>query len=176
MDSAPAAGSDAGEPVAVEPAAAVPSRAARLAVVAGLIVLLVWSVSHWPPSVAADGGWPAARAAADRIAAGAGDRSIHLIGLPTFKSTEAYGFPLERDGRVVVESIPQGAEHDPGKQVPDPAAAVVVLCDALFVADCGGPAEDAALAGLWSSPVPVRLVDRWAAAPGRTISVYLPSS
>jgi flagellar biosynthesis protein FliQ len=176
VESANATGSDAIEPVAVEPAAAVPSRAARLAVVAGLVVLLVWSVSHWPPSVAADGGWPAARAAADRIAAGAGDRPIHLIGLPTFKSTEAYGFPLERDGRVVVESIPQGAEHDPGKQVPDPAAAVVVLCDGLFVTDCGGQAEDAALAGLWSSPVPVRLVDRWAAAPGRTISVYLPSS
>jgi hypothetical protein len=137
---------------------------------------MAWSVTHWPPSVAADGGWPGARTAADRIEAGVGNRAIQLIGLPRFKSTEAYGFPLERDGRVVGEAIPQGAEHDPGRLVPDPAAAVVVLCDSLFVHDCGGPAEGAALADLWPGAVPVRLVDRWEATPGRTISVYLPAS
>jgi len=151
------------------------TRVARVVVVVGLFVLLVWSVTHWPPGVAADGGWPGARAAADRIEAGVGNRAIHLIGLPLFKSTEAYGFPLERDSRVVVEAIPQGAKHDPGKLIPDPAAAVVVLCDSLFVRDCGGAAEEAALADLWPSPIPVRLVDRWQPAPGRTISVYLPS-
>ena len=94
-----------GPPTAVDP------RLTRGAVVVGLVALLAWSVTHWPPAVAADGGWPGARAAADRIGAAAGDRSIELIGLPTFKSTEAYGFPLEKDGRVVAEAIPQGASH-----------------------------------------------------------------
>ena len=86
-----------------------PANVLRLAlagVVVGLGILIAWNVSVWPPAVAADGGWPAARVAADRIEAAAGDRSIQLIGLPAFKSTEAYGFPLERDGRRVVESIP----------------------------------------------------------------------
>ena len=136
----------------------------------GLGILIAWNVAIWPPAVAADGGWPAARVAADRIEAAAGDRSIQLIGLPAFKSTEAYGFPLERDGRRVVESIP--LVPVPGGPVPDPTAAAVVLCDTLFVEDCGGPAETAALAALW--PGPLELVDRWQPAPGRTISVYLP--
>ncbi len=155
-------------PTAVDP------RLTRGAAVVGLVVLLAWSVTHWPPAVAADGGWPGARAAADRIEAAAGDRSIELIGLPTFKSTEAYGFPLERDGRDVAEAIPQGASHEPEQRVPDPSAAVVIVCDALFVRDCGGPAEEAALSS--QRPIPVRLVDRWEPTPGRTISVYLPGS
>jgi hypothetical protein len=153
-----------------------PTTLARAAVAAGLVVLLAWSVSHWPPAVAADGGWPGARVAADRIEASSGTRPIHMIGLPTFKSTEAYGFPLERDGRVVVEAIPQGTDRVPGTQGPDPAAALVVLCDGLFVHDCGGAAEATALAALWPGEVTVRLVDRWEPAPGRTISIYLPSS
>jgi 4-amino-4-deoxy-L-arabinose transferase-like glycosyltransferase len=158
------------------PVSSTAARATRLSVVAGLGVLIAWNVAHWPPAVAADGGWPGARAAADRIEARIGDRAAHLIGLPTFKSTEAYGFPLERDGRTVVESIPQGAEHDPVRQIPDGAASVVVLCDSLFVRDCGGSAEAGALAGIWPETVPVHLVDRWEPTPGRTISVYLPNS
>ena len=127
-----------------------PANVLRLAlagVVVGLGILIAWNISVWPPAVAADGGWPAARVAADRIEAAAGDRAIQLIGLPAFKSTEAYGFPLERDGRRVVESIP--LVPVPGGPVPDPTAAAVVLCDTLFVEDCGGPAETAALAALW---------------------------
>ncbi len=146
-------------------------RAGLAGIVVCLVVLIAWNVVNWPPAVARDGGWPAARIAADRIEAAAGDRPIQLIGLPTFKSTEAYGFPLERDGRAVVEAIP--LVPIVGGPVPDPTAAAVVLCDALFVQGCGGPAEDAEVESLW--PGPLSLVDRWEPAPGRTISVYLPA-
>ena len=79
---------------------------------------------------------------------------------------------MERDRRAVVLDLPDGSTAAKSDPVPDPTAAVVVLCDSLFVPDCGGPAEAAALAGSW--PVSVSLVDRWAPAVGRTLSVYLP--
>jgi 4-amino-4-deoxy-L-arabinose transferase-like glycosyltransferase len=155
------------------PAAAADGQlAVRLALVVALGGLAVWNVSRWPPPVALDGGWPAARQAGERIEGAAGGRPIHMIGLPAFKSTEAYGFPLARDQRVVVIDLPDGGPPAAGDPAPDPAAAVVVLCDRLFVADCGGAAEEAVLQGSW--PVPVNLVDRWAPATGRTLSVYLP--
>jgi hypothetical protein len=144
----------------------------RLALVAVLAGLAVWNVAIWPPGVAGDGGWPAARLAGDRIELAGGGRPIQLIGLPRFKSADAYGFPLALDRRVVALDRPGGASSTGGDPVPDPAAAVVVLCDSLFVVDCGGPAEAAALAASW--PVSVRLVDRWAPAVGRTLSVYVP--
>lgn len=146
--------------------------AVRLALVVALAGLALWNVSLWPPLVALDGGWPAARQAGDRIESAVGARPIHLIGLPKFKSTEAYGFPLAKDRREVVIDLADGVAPAAGDRAPDPAAAVVVLCDRLFVADCGGPAEEAVLQGSW--PVPVELVDRWAPAAGRTLSVYLP--
>jgi hypothetical protein len=50
----------------------------------------------------------------------------------------------------------------------------VVVCDALFRdaigAECAGPAEDRLV-----EPYGVTLVDRFEAAPGRWISVYLPA-
>ncbi|MDP9483519.1 MAG: glycosyltransferase family 39 protein [Chloroflexota bacterium] len=145
----------------------------RLALAALLAGLAIWNVGRWPPAVAVDGGWPAAGLAAGRIERAAGNRPIHMIGLPTFKSTEAYGFPLERDGRPVVIDLPDDLAPGGGQRVPDPTAAVAVLCDSLFVAHCGGPAEEAVLIDSW--PVPVSLVDRWAPAGGRTMSVYLPA-
>ncbi|MEO8228231.1 MAG: hypothetical protein ABI628_00565 [Chloroflexota bacterium] len=146
--------------------------AVRLGLVVALVGLAVWNVTLWPPLVAPDGGWPAARQAGERIEVAAGARPIHMIGVPVFKSTEAYGFPLARGRREVVIDLPGNATPAAGDPAPDPAAAVVVLCDDLFVTDCGGPAEEAALQGSW--PVPVDLVDRWAPAAGRTLSVYVP--
>lgn len=163
-------GSGAGPEAA--PRRGVPAGVARAVVVAGLAVLLAWNVASWPPSVAADGGWPGARGTADRIEAAVGGRAIRMVGLPVFKSTEAYGFPLERDGRAVSEHLAPGTDRDAPSPEPDPHAAVLVVCDSLFVTDCGGPAEDAALTGF--RVVPIRLVDRWQPAQGRTISVYLP--
>jgi hypothetical protein len=84
-----------------------------------------------------------------------------------FKTAEAYRYPLVRDGADV--------------QAETSAKALVIVCDSLFEtaigAPCGGPAEDASLA---ARPFPVAttagtatLADRFEAAPGRTISVYL---
>ena len=55
----------------------------------------------------------------------------------------------------------------------------MIVCDALFEeaigAPCGGPAEDASLAARPFTPSggTATLADRFEAAPGRTISVYL---
>lgn len=168
----PARTPTAAAPPGLTPAPSTPA-AARGAITAALAILLAWNVAIWPPAVAGDGGWPAARSAADRIERATGERPIRMIGLPEFKSTEAYGFPLERDGRSVVEDLPVGVDRDAVSPAPEATAAVTVLCDDLFVSDCGGPAETAAITR-W--PFPVHLVDRWQPAPGRTISVYLPEA
>jgi hypothetical protein len=74
----------------------------------------------------------------------------------------AYEYILLRDGRRIVQ--PGGAGAD----------ALVLVCDGLYEeaigAACGGPAEDAAVG---PSDRFARLVDRWEAAPGRWLSVYL---
>jgi 4-amino-4-deoxy-L-arabinose transferase-like glycosyltransferase len=163
---------DARNAAAADARAAGPPVLVRITLVAALAGLAVWNVATWPSAVARDGGWPAARMAGQRIELAAGDRPIQLIGLPKYKSTKAYGFPLERERRVVVLDLPDSSTAATGDPVADPAAAVVILCDSLFVTDCGGPAEDAALAGSW--PVSVSLVDRWTPAVGRTLSVYVP--
>ncbi len=154
----------------------VASLVSRIVLVVALGILIAWNVSIWPPTVATDGGWPAARSTGERIQAIAGDRPIQLVGLPDFKSTEAVGFPLERAGLSVAEDIPPTTTGEPAPMEPDPNAAVVVVCDSLFVVGCGGQAEDVAVAGPGAWPVTLRLVDRWLAAPGRTVSVYLPGT
>jgi hypothetical protein len=147
---------------------------ARIVLVVALGILIAWNVSIWPPTVARDGGWPAAQTTGERIEAVAGARAIQLIGLPDFKSTEAVGFPLERNGLTVAEDIPPTTTGEPDPPEPDPNAAVVVVCDSLFVESCGGRAEAAAVDAPGAWPVTLELKDRWLAAPGRTVSVYLP--
>ncbi len=143
----------------------VPPGVARTVVVAALAVLLAWNVATWPPGVAVDGGWPAAQAAGERIVAALGGRAAVFVSLPEFKSADAYRFPIERDhpGAVDVSADPS-------------STTVVIVCDALFVAGCGGVAEDSFLAspGRLAGQAAPHLVDRWQPAPGRTISVYLP--
>ncbi len=92
---------------------------------------------------------------------------ITLVSLPGFKSTEAYGYPLVRAGAEVRTAT--GGDPD---AVLD--GVVVVICDSRFEvaigAPCGGPAEaTVAPADRFGQPV-----DRFVAAPGRTISVYRP--
>jgi 4-amino-4-deoxy-L-arabinose transferase-like glycosyltransferase len=141
--------------------------AGRVGGLALTTVLIAWNIGTQPPAVAHDGGYPAAEAAAARIG-----RSVSATGivrsvsadvtlvrsLPQFKTAEAYLYPLEQ------LRIPAGS------MVTDPLglASLVILCDDLFVTDCGGPAEDAA-APAYGRPT---LVDRFSAAPRRTISVY----
>jgi hypothetical protein len=131
----------------------------RVVAAMAVVALVAWNLGHLPPAIAPDGGWPAARAAGDRLVALAAGRPIALVGIPDFKPTTAYVYPLARAGVVPVDA--------------DQAGMLVVLCDDLFVeavgAPCGGPAEDRAaadLAGSWSP------VERFSPAPGRTLSVY----
>jgi hypothetical protein len=142
-----------------------PAPGAVLAI--GLTLAIVgFNIARQPPAVAFDGGWPAAEGAAARVILAAGDRSIRLAGLPVFKSTQAMAFPLLRLGRPA-----EAMAADPAARRGD--AATVILCDALFTsaigADCGGPAEDASVEGAG-----VSVVDRFEAAPGRWVSIYVP--
>ena len=129
-------------------------------VVVVVAALVAWNVMRLPPGIHPDGGFPAAAAAAERIGTVVGNRPTALRSIPDFKSTEAYRYPLVLDDRRLVE------EGDAG--------ALVVICDSLFEAvvgaACGGPAEAAAVDPSGRFP---NLADRFEAAPGRTISVYL---
>jgi hypothetical protein len=126
-------------------------------------VLVAFNLTRQPPAVVADGGWPAARSAAARVMSVAGS-TISLDSLPDFKSADAMRFPLVGAGANVV---PESADQEAAA-----AAARVVLCDSLFEdaigSACGGPAEETSVEGL-----SLRLVDRFEAAPGRWVSVYL---
>jgi hypothetical protein len=135
------------------------------AVAAGLVaVLLVFNLSRQPPAVVADGGWPAGRAAAERVLA-AGPSPISVASLPAFKSADAMRFPLVAAGASVVAD--SGAMDN---TAPEPMTRVI-LCDSLFEnaigAPCGGPAEDEMVADQG-----VSLADRFEAAPGRWVSIY----
>jgi len=136
---------------------------------AAVVALVGWNLANQPPSVAADGGWAAARVAAARVMVAAGGRPLALASLPTFKSDEALRMPLEASDANLVALGPGGSASG-GLD-----ADRVVLCDQLFRdvigADCGGPAEDALIGSGSAAPA---LIDRFEAAPGRWISVYGP--
>jgi 4-amino-4-deoxy-L-arabinose transferase-like glycosyltransferase len=143
----------------------------------GVAALLGWNLTHLPPAVNPDRGYPAADLAATRVdavltKAGVDRQEVTLLSsLPDFKSTEALAYPLIRIGRAVHAETPEG--YAPGSTTPAQApAAVVLLCDQLFRdaigADCGGPAEGKVLADQ------NQLIDRFEIAPGRWISIYAP--
>jgi hypothetical protein len=133
----------------------------QLTAAALVVTLGGYNLANQPPARAADGGWPAARAASERILAATGARPLALESLPDFKPATAMRFPLAQRTSGLVDDAS------------DPDAAVVVLCDDLFRtaigAACGGDAEEriASLGGR-------RLADRFEAAPGRWVSVYVP--
>lgn len=140
-----------------------------------LVALMGWNLTHLPPAVNGDGGFPAGDAAGVRVDSAltvAGiDRAktTQLSSLPEFKSTEALAYPLVRLGRAVLAETPQGVA--PGSVAPTQTpAALVLLCDQLFREangdDCGGPAERRIVADQG------QLVDRFEAHPGRWISIY----
>jgi hypothetical protein len=142
------------------------SRAIGRIIAAAIVVAVgTFDVTIWPPAVAPDGGWPAAQTAAQRIVRSVGSDQVLLVGLPEFKSTDAVGFPLTRDG------------HPPavlGDLIgPFVGYTLVIPCDRLFEsvmgAQCGGPAEDAEALRVdpgW------QLVDRFDASARTSISVY----
>lgn len=135
-------------------------RRLRGALAAAVLALTVAAgVPAWPPSVAPDGGWPAAEAAAARVSEVAGV-DVVLVSLPELKSGDGLRFPLVRRGVLVGDRAP----------------AVVVTCDPVFEdaigAACGGPAEAAWLAGR-ADGSSLELVDRFTSGSRRTISVYV---
>jgi hypothetical protein len=136
----------------------------RVVAVVGVVALLGWNLANQPPAVHPDGGFPAAEMAAVRIANTTTGGEVTLRSLPDFKSSEAYAYPLVRAGRIVHMARGSVGAGAPGT--------LVVVCDSLFEeaigAPCGGPAEARiAPPDRYGQPV-----DRFEAAPGRTISVY----
>jgi 4-amino-4-deoxy-L-arabinose transferase-like glycosyltransferase len=144
------------------------------AIAAAVVVLTLvgWNLTRQPPRIVADGGWPAAQLAAQRVIAAAGDGPYVLASLPGFKSDEALRFPLER---AEIELTPPGPLAG---SYALPESPRVVLCDQLFResigTDCGGPAEDALMSTAVPAVDPATVVDRFQAAPGRWISIYRP--
>ena len=137
-------------------------------VIAAMAVLIAFNLVNQPPAVHPDGGFPAADVTGARILAAAGSGAgapITLRSIPDFKSIEAYAYPLVRAGASVRADTGSGP-------VASSDGALVVICDSLFEeaigAPCGGPAEaTVAPPERFGEPV-----DRFLAAPGRTISVY----
>jgi Dolichyl-phosphate-mannose-protein mannosyltransferase len=135
-------------------------------VVVGAVVgaVAAWNLLVVPlPPVNADGGWPAGRAAGQRVVDELDGLPALIIGSPEFKKTTAVDYPM-----TVLGNPPVAPSNATG------TTRVVVLCDELFEeivgAACQGPAEEARLAevGIVVGP----LLDRFEAAPGRWISVY----
>jgi hypothetical protein len=131
--------------------------ARRVAAIATIGALLAWNAGHWPPLTSADGGWPAAQAAATRLEGDAGGTSMALVPLFAEKGGDAYLYPLTRDGFTLV--------------APERATTVVLLCDTFWLEGCGGAAEaswlatNAAGSGLTQK-------DQFPAAPDRILTVY----
>lgn len=130
----------------------------RGAALLALLGLVAWNVGNWPPLTSPDGGWPAAQAAATRIERISGGAPVALVPLFEEKGSDAYAYPLARDGTTLVEV--------------DRASVVVVLCDSFWLEGCGGQAEAGWLA---TQPPGLTQVDQFAAAPDRIITVYLRS-
>jgi hypothetical protein len=165
---------------------ATPRRAIRGLIAVAVAGLVAFNLAIAPPVQAPDGGWPAADAVARRILAVTGVNAIELRSLPAFKAADAYGFPLFRLGAGVTGTLDTptawsiaaaaSASGTGAVQGEVPASLlgsngdIVVICDSLFLTTCGGPAEDAAVPA--SS---FNLADRFVAAPGRTISIYIPN-
>jgi len=147
-------------------------------IVALIAVLVLVPLSRKPPHVDPDGGWPAMRAAGERIVATAAGDTVAVFGLPEFKLPDAVRFPIQRAGGDAV--APSSADLF-GFPYEFDVDAVVVACDRLFEAvigrPCGGPAEDAYLTELVTigSGVDAELpplIDRFDASPRTSISVY----
>jgi hypothetical protein len=129
-------------------------RALTIALVAAFVV---FNAAHWRP-VTTDGSWTDAQAAASRIERDAAGSRIALVPLYATKGTDAYSYPLLRDGIVVVD--------------PAVAATVVLLCDTAWIkVGCGGNEEkDWLLEG--SQGRGLTLIDFFDAAPDKVMSVY----
>jgi hypothetical protein len=147
--------------------------------IALVVALLGWNLTHLPPAVHPDGGFPAGDAVASQVDATLAEQGVDrstatwIRSLPDFKSTEALVYPLARLGRSYVADLPKGQRALGSALTVGPDGGLVIMCDQLFRdsigADCGGPAEDDFAA---SNAFPEPPVDRIKAAPGRWVSIY----
>ena len=147
---------------------------AMLVVGIGVAALELTALSRKPPHVDPEGGWPAARAAGERIVQVTGGGTVWLAGLPSFKLTDGIGFPIERAGGRVGLLVDLNG-------YPDIGTPTVVVCDRLFEGPiglaCGGPAEDSLIAemtemGSGTGAAPPALVERLDASPRTSVSIY----
>jgi 4-amino-4-deoxy-L-arabinose transferase-like glycosyltransferase len=146
--------------------------AARTTVAVALGALILLDLRLSPPADP-NGGWPAARAAGERILEIA-PSPVDVRQLPIFKSAEGVGFPvIAAGGRAFIATDRESALRP---IVPD--ALVVVACDRLFEevmgAACGGPAELEYLHRLAGDARVPDLVTRFPLSPRIVISIYKP--
>ena len=131
-----------------------------------VLALVGWNLATQPPTVARDGGYPAAEAAVARAERDLGGEPGLLVSLPDFKTAEAYAYPAKRLGVPLALALADTTGLD----------RLTVLCDDLFVTGCGGSAEDAVAASYatdaWGFGAASSLVERFRPAAGRTISIY----
>jgi 4-amino-4-deoxy-L-arabinose transferase-like glycosyltransferase len=156
--SSAAAGTGAG---AGSPRSATPDRVAfairRALAIAVVVAFVVFNAAHWRPVTTA-GSWTDAQAAATRLERDAAGGRIALVPLYATKGTDAYAYPLLRDGIGVV--------------APEEASTVVLLCDSTWIkVGCGGYEEKDWL-GEGSQGRGLTLIDYFDAAPDKVMSVY----
>ena len=148
-----------------------------------LVALVGWNLTHQPPAVHPDGGWPAGEAAGDRVDARPDarpgidrDAVVVLRSLPDFKSTEAVAYPLVRLGRAIDRR--DAAGRRPGQRHRLPADAGRLGAAVRRPVPRGRPGRRAAVRPRMPEAAADGfgpLLDRFEAAPGRWISVYGPA-
>lgn len=122
-----------------------------------LAAFVALNAAHWSP-VTPGGSWSDAQAAASRIERDAAGSAITLVPLYVTKGTDAYLYPLLRDGITTV--------------TPDKASVVVLICDAMWIkVGCDGY-EQYDWLRFNSQGLGLRLVDSFDPAPDKTIFVY----
>ena len=132
-------------------------RLRRAAVVVVLAAFVGFNAAHWPP-VTPTGSWTDAQAAATRIEGDAAGGRIALVALYATKGTDAYAYPLLRDGIGLV--------------APQDASTVVLMCDTAWIkVGCGGYEEKDWLRYA-SEGRGLALVDFFYASPDKIMSVY----
>jgi hypothetical protein len=134
-----------------------PTVARRVAAVLAVGALLAWNAGHWPLLTSADGGWPAAQAAATRLEHDAAGSPLALVPLFEEKGSDAYLYPLTRDGLTLV--------------APDKAVTVALLCDTYWLKVSCDTADAEWLAAHPGGGAPTR-IERFFAAPDRILTVY----
>jgi hypothetical protein len=142
--------------------------AARSVILVALGALVLLDLRLAPPADP-NGGWPAARAAGERIVLNSFDGPFDVRQLPIFKTAEGVGHPVVVAGGEAVSAT----DRDSAARPVEPGSDLVIACDRLFeevMGDpCGGPAERRYLGRLGLEP---GLFVRFDQSPRISITVY----